>query len=140
MTAARLTRLADWETRFARHITEARTEPMTWRKSDCLTLAARGVLAVTGVDLFPSGLRYSTARGAAVALRRLGYDTPADAVDDRLPRTPVAMARRGDVAAIVRGDAVTCGCVTGRHVFVPTESLPAFVPLTDASIAWSVGW
>lgn len=140
VTVIELTRLEDWETRFAAHVSVARSEPMEWRKSDCLTLAARGVHAVTGANLLPGSLRYTTARGAAMALRRMGYDTPADAVDDRLPRVAVALARRGDVAAVIRDGAVTCGSVTGRHVFVPTDGLPAFVPLTEASVAWRVGW
>lgn len=139
MDAKRLTRLPDWELRLTDYVSGIVGKPLVWGETDCLMLAAFGVLAVTGTDLRPPRLRYRTERGAVQALARRGYDGPVAAVDARLERIAPVFAQRGDVAAIIRDGTETCGIVTGSGLLVPTKSVPTFMPAVAASVAWKVG-
>lgn len=74
-----------------------------WRRGrDCVSFALGAVEAQTGVALLADIALWSTRREAVAVARALGGLEAA--IDARMERTPAALARRGDVAAL--GDAV----------------------------------
>lgn len=115
-------RLPDWETRLHDFLRQREGACHTWGATDCCLNAADAVLAITGEDpAIEFRGRYTTAIGAARALRRYGEGTIEATLDAKFPIVGRAFARRGDLVlvdelvAIVIGDqAVAIGdTVTG---------------------------
>lgn len=81
---------------------EARTRtPFAWGddRQDCVSFAAACVLVQTGVDLIARvGHSWSTARGAARVLKRVGGVV--GAADLALERIAIGRAMRGDVGLV----------------------------------------
>lgn len=129
--------LRDYDALVAFLDTHART-PFAWWDFDCVTCAAQGVEAQTGVDPLTPVLprRWRTARGAARALHLVGG--LAAAVDLALPRVAVGSAMRGDVGLVER--------LNGRQSLVLVEGDlvvgPGFdglvrLPRAAVLVAWS---
>lgn len=129
-------RLPGWEAELARQIERARDVPFRWGLHDCATWAFDVRLALTGQDAAVAwrGL-YSTERGAARMLRRLGHDTLAGLCRAILgdPIQPLC-AQRGD---IVLADGAIGVCVGGAGVFVAREGFTSR-PMGAAAMAWKV--
>ena len=97
-----MTRLPDWADRLNQLVAARREAPFVWGKHDCSMWAADCVLAVEGRDIgAPFRGKYSTAFGAARALRRYGsVSTPVEVVDRELgERLPMHRALLGCVVA-----------------------------------------
>lgn len=98
-------------------------------------------LAVLGRD-YAKGHRgkYRSAKGAALYLRRLGFDSPAAMLDTLFEERPVAKARRGD---LVLSDAGVPGvCLGSKAAFIGmTDEREGLItlPRTSWVRAWSVG-
>lgn len=129
-------RRPDWPVRLDAFIEQRRRTPFAWGVHDCCQFAREGVRALTGVDPAKGwGLRrYTTAKGAASTLKRLGgvAAIPERAGCMRLPR--VALAQRGD---IVEREGVLGICV-GAHVAMPGATGLIFTSLLDCTSAWRV--
>lgn len=113
--------------------------PFAWgaRANDCAGFAANGVRAVTGRDLIRElGVSWTTALGAARVLKRLGgLDGACDRV---MPRTPPAMARRGDVALVDGAEGPTLALVEGETLAAPGASGVVRFPRAAARLCWSI--
>lgn len=125
--------------RLAAAIAAARARPFAWGANDCVTWAADVRLALTGEDLATGWRgRYSTPRGAARLIRRMGFRSLTAAVTAALgaPLPSVLMAQRGDV---VREGAVEAfGICAGRMaLFLSPDGLTER-PIEDCGMAWRV--
>ena len=129
-------RLPGWEAALAAAVDDARSRPFQWGAHDCATWAFDVRRALTGQDAAQDWRgRYSTAKGAAKVLRRLGFDSLAG----------LSSAIMGDAIqplSAQRGDIVLCEaalgvCVGSMAVFVAESGLTAR-PLSGAAMAWRV--
>lgn len=131
-----LRRRSDWPSRLDAYIEQRRRMPFAWGMQDCCQFAREGVRAITGADPAKGwGLRrYTTARGAASTLKRIGG---VSALPARAGLEPVrvALARRGDV---VEREG-TLGICIGAHVAFAGEGGLIFTPVLDCTSAWRVG-
>jgi len=136
-------RLPDWPARLAALMDETLGLPFAWGRHDCVTFAARAVLAVTGEDHLQGTPQWVNARAAARALQAMGGFEAA--VSKRLgPPVSILQARRGDLVLMphraVRGRwpgalAVCFGNLCGA----PGHDRLSLRPLADASLCWRVG-
>lgn len=110
-------RRADWEARLHDFLLVRGGACHTYGATDCCLNAADAVLAMTDVDIAADFRgRYTTAGGAARALKRYGAGTLEATIDGMLPTIGPAFARRGDlvqtqdlVAIVIGADAVALG-------------------------------
>lgn len=88
--------------RLADEIAAARARPWAWGVHDCATFAGRTARAILqGPCAWEARLgRHATELGGARVMRRDGVTDVAAWWDLDAPRIPVAMAMRGDVAAV----------------------------------------
>lgn len=82
-----------------RYLAERRSVPFAWgsRANDCVSFYAGGAQAMAGVDPI-DGLSWTTARGAARVIKRLGGFEAA--ISSRLSPIAPALALRGDAAGV----------------------------------------
>ena len=112
-------RLPDWEARLGAYLAEARDTPFAYGVHDCALHGGSVVLAITGEDhAAPFRERYSTALGAARALRTIGAGSLEATFDSHLEEKPVAFAARGD---LVMADGAIGVCIGGDALFVGQE-------------------
>ncbi len=110
--------------------------PFAWgrRANDCVSFAGAAVRAQTGVDVLADLPSWTTAIGAARALKHVGgLET---AVSARLVSVPLALAARGDVALV---DARTLMIIEGHTLVGPGPSGLVRRPRADMVRAWSAG-
>lgn len=132
-----LTRLPDWEERFAALLAEARDRPHAYGGHDCLLFCAAVVEAITGTDWGSEHRgRYRTEAGSTRYLRRLGFDSAEAMIDSLLPERPVAFARRGD---LVLAGGIPGACVGGTALFVGQEEDRAGL-VREPRAAWAKAW
>lgn len=144
MVQQHLTRRADWRARLAEALNLQRAQGFTWGRHDCaLGLAGGAVEAMTGTDIAaPWRGRYSTALGAARALKRDGFETLGDLVATLLPEhvSPL-MARPGDIGLMAAkgpiGEAL--GVIDVSTFFVLTETGHGHRSKTEITRAFRVG-
>jgi hypothetical protein len=136
-------RLPDWPARLHEFVDGVKRSPFGWGGSDCLIgWAADAVLAMTGEDIAaPWRGKYKTARGAAGALKRAGFDNLADGLATVLPEIHLSRARLGDLAAIPDDGPFgwSLGIVNGETILVRGETAMGTVPLDRATRAFRVG-
>ena len=72
------------------------SEPFEWAVSDC-AFWADIVRDLTGFDPIWDGRDYTDGPSAMIALRRAGYHSVLELLEDRLIEIPIAMAGRGDL-------------------------------------------
>jgi hypothetical protein len=134
-----MTRLPDWHARLVALIEMRKTEPFSWGVNDCCLWAADAVMAMTGHDP-AAGIRgtYSTARGAALALRRIGGMAGAGARCGA--EIPPLCAQVGDVGIVSSDDSPReSGAVCiGEHWLVVVKRGLGLVELHAARKAWRV--
>lgn len=142
-----LKRFEDWPARLQAYLTECRDATFVWGKLDCALFAAGAVRAMTGKDFSAPFLgRYSTERGANIALARYGQAKGSISLKETvigflgLPVSKLK-AQRGDVIGF-RGDAgFTLGVadLSGTHfvALTPTQGLVR-LKISSAVTAWRV--
>jgi hypothetical protein len=115
---------------------ERRTDGVfNWSGSrDCVAFAARCVLSVSGVDARGS-LRWSSKREAKALIDAEGGLEKA--MDGRLSRTPIALAMRGDVAAVADAEmGIRLMIVEGATLVGPGSNRLERLPRSEMIIAW----
>lgn len=95
-------RLEGWERRLFGVIEDARARPYVLGEHDCFRVACRVIEALTGIDRWPEFRGYKTRREALrnIATRGKSFTEAGDWFFG-VPNMPPALARRGDIAAIV---------------------------------------
>lgn len=121
-------RLRGWELRLVEVIEDHGAAPFVWGKSDCLTLCADVVLALTGED--PMQLYRGSYSSAAEARRLLGSEGFADvgeALAAQFEEVAPAMARRGDIGIVETqvGSRTVPGSVVVTGANIVGKSAPA---------------
>lgn len=141
-----LVRVGDWEARLNALLAQRRDVLFTWGATDCCMFAADAVLAMTGVDAAAEFRgRYTTAGGAARALKRHGAGELAATIDAKFESVAPAFVRRGDLVAVdhdALGTAIGV-CIGADAVFVGLEAgedgdTPGLVRVPRAG--WRSGW
>lgn len=131
-------RLPGWHARLIALIEARKTAPFAWGSNDCCLWAADAVLAMTGTDP-AADLRgtYSTARGAASALRQVGGMAGAGARCGA--EIPPLCAATGDVGLVSSNGERDAGavCIGEQWLAVVRNGL-GLVELTAARRAWRV--
>ena len=114
-------RLPDWEQRLADFLVRHEHRPFEWGEWDCILFACAAADAMTGHDAAAAYRgRYTTRRGAARILRRLGQGTLLATVDHEFPAKPVARAIRGD---LVWHAGCVGICMGGSAIFLTDPAL-----------------
>lgn len=114
-------RLRDWEALLGAYLTEARAREFAWGSNDCALFACGAAAAITGEDKAAEYRgTYSTRKGSAAALRRLGKGTLIATLNDLYPRKPVSRALRGDLVWFRASVGV---CLSGDAAFVSEARL-----------------
>jgi len=134
-----VTRFDNWPMLLSAYLTERRTMPFAWGSNDCLTFAAKGVLAMTGQDFSANYPAYETeAEATALLNANGGYSGIISAcLGDGTDKFKTA--RRGDVALVMMGNP-SAGLVddTGQRIAVLVPSGLIRVPLSRALRIWGV--
>ena len=116
-------------------LAERRDMPFAWGLNDCATFIGEAVLAHTGQDILDGPL-WASRGGAARRLKSEGGLKRA--LDARLTRIPVALAKRGDVAGVPRGKRLNLMIVEGDTLVGPGANGLERLPRTAMTRAWSV--
>lgn len=127
-----------WEERLIGAVAGHMATPFAWGISDCFRMMMDSVEAVTGEDPYRGERgRYSSERGAALRIRRNGFDDLEAMIADRFPRVPMALAQRGDLA-IIAGDEVAGGVVIGAEIAAKSRQGVIRIPLDPGYSYFSV--
>ncbi|MBI1246168.1 MAG: hypothetical protein GC202_14295 [Alphaproteobacteria bacterium] len=118
-------------------------QPFAWGSSDCLSLAADMVEALTGVDPMKGLRRYRSAAGAARVLSGLGFSDLEAAIAAVLPAQSLTLARRGDIGVLAQdggnGRLISTVLVAGEMAFGRTPAGRIAVPVLNLKSAYRVG-
>ncbi len=133
-----------WVSAYHAAIEEVRRTPFSWSSHDCVVgLAARVVLAITGIDLAAQWRgQYDDAISAYRVLQELGCSTVADLAANFLPEYEhQAQAHLGDIAAIPTDTLFghVLGVFNGENVAVLTEQGLGWYPRRAVTRAFRVG-
>ncbi len=113
-------RLPDWPDRLIAYLADERARPFVWGASDCITLWAGAVAAMTGVDPVARWRGYCSMAHGLRMMRHDGLASVRDYVAARFPEIPVAAAGRGD---LVYPDAAGVSEIMGPAVVVGAEAI-----------------
>ncbi|GAB4527868.1 MAG: hypothetical protein Tsb0010_10610 [Parvularculaceae bacterium] len=121
-----------------RFIEAYRDKPFVWGARDCGTFAADWVRAQTRRDIWLPYAGYSTAMGAALALRRRGHADIGDALSEALDEKPVAKAAPGDVVTVDTRDGHAAGILSFAVVYVMSPGGVAMFDPARVTRAFSI--
>lgn len=132
-------RFDNWPLLLSAYLTQRRAMPFEWGSNDCLTFAAKGVHAMTGVDFSADYPAYSTEAEAIDLINQHGGVEAIITAALGEGTDKVLTAQRGDVALITIGDPVA-GLVddTGQRIAVFIRGGLIRIPITRASKLWRV--
>lgn len=139
-------RVPNWQAHLDGLLVCADQSSFCWGVNDCALFAADGVRVQTGLDLAaPFRGRYTTAIGAARALKRYGSGDLFTTIDDFLGRvgagrTTLSFAHRGDVVVMPGCDGLAAGLVdlSGRMIVTTSPDGLIRLPIADAVVAWGI--
>lgn len=133
-------RLENWPTLLADYFSSRYDAPFVWGVNDCCLFAADGVLAITGTDIAAAYRgKYDSAIGALKILA--DYDGSVIAIIDKhvkLPRTTLALARRGDLVAFEQEGEMALGICCGDRSAFPGKRGLTFRPTLKCKVAWKI--
>jgi hypothetical protein len=127
------TRLPDWSARLNDYLTDCRREgiALDWEYNNCMTFGLGGVEAITGVNLYPEGLDFSSPEGAYKALQKLGHKDLVQALLAHFDEIPTAYAQRGDLCL---GPARSASDLTDYSLL----GMPYAVGIVDMPVYWAL--
>ena len=130
-------RLPDWEERLHAFLDDNAVRVFEWGQWDCGLYVTAAAAAQTGVDLGkPFRGTYTTAKGAAEALRAIGAGTLQRTITALFGAPiPTAQAQRGDIIMDGRNAGI---CMGGHGLFLTEEGFEK-QPRTAWTKAWAVG-
>ena len=131
-------RLPDWQTRMEAFVRERTDAPFVWGVNDCAIFASDFVMAVTGQDPAPAGLRkHRTAKQAYRSIERHG-GLPAIATLALGEPIGAAFAGVGDVVLVSAGKRDALAICNGATALTPSAIGLVAVPMAGARMAWRV--
>ena len=133
-------RIAGWEKNLNETIERYRLEPFAWGTNDCFTFAVKCEEAVCGKTRFPELYKaeYTNHFGSMRAFMREGYYGMIDCLHQRLDEIDMAVAQRGDWAAIGTPDGLAVGVLTGDKIAVTGEKGLLFFDYAQSVKAWRI--
>lgn len=135
-----LTRREGWPDGLFATIARHRRAPFVWGETDCATLFADCVAAVTGVNPLSEINGWSSEAEALKRLSDQGFTSMAEFCDNRFPTIPVSAARRGDLVLPASPPPLMCpAIVTGAEAVSRDRSGWVVAPLGLMAFAWKVG-
>lgn len=129
-------RRADWPERLIAYLSERKRRAFAWGPyaHDCCSFGAGGVAAITGRDVMADVPAYASAEEAdALLTKPLG-----DWLDERFPRRPIGLARRGDIALATLKGQDTVMIVEGDTLVGPGARGLVRLPRSEMRAAWAV--
>jgi hypothetical protein len=133
----RLKRKPGWQERLTALVAEREHLPFAPGVNDCVLFAADCVLAVTGVDLVPEGVRgaYSDEKGMLRMQQQVG--PLRDLAAERLGAvvSPL-LAQVGDVAAVAFNGREALAVCLGQFFLAPGAVGLVQIPRTEALVVW----
>lgn len=131
------TRLNDWPARLLDYLTQRRGRAFEWGPyaHDCCSFGAGGVAAITGRDVMADVPAYSSAAEPATLLQQQPLS---EWLDERFPRRPVGLARRGDIALATLKGQDTVMIVEGDTLVGPGARGLVRLPRSEMRAAWAV--
>jgi hypothetical protein len=140
VTAAIVERLPNWRPRLDEYLDGIEGRPFEWLSLNCGFFAADCVIAETGLDFAPEFRgKFTTEKGAALALRRAGFVSVVDVAAARLPEIPPDTARYGDVAAVLVDGRPALVLVNRASLICMSAAGKAALPSDRAYRAFRVG-
>ena len=132
-----MTRYHDWEARLNDYLAAMRGQPFIYGALDCALFACGAVEAMTGVDPAAQyrGI-YSTEKGAAKVLRKLGKGTLEATFDDAFSTCPAGFVQRGDL--VWSGERVGVSIGHAALFIGELNGKPDLIPEPRAT--WVKGW
>lgn len=129
-------RRADWPERLIAYLAQRRDRRFKWGpyEHDCCSFGAGGVKALTDVDVMADVPPYASAEQADLLLAK----PIADWLDERFPRRPIGMARRGDIALATLDGQDTVMIVLGATLIGPGRRGLVELPRSAMRAAWAV--
>ena len=133
-------RIAGWEKNLNETIERYRLEPFAWGTNDCFTFSVKCEEAVCGKTRFPELYKaeYTNQFGSMRAFMREGYYGMIDCLHQRLDEIDMAVAQRGDWAAIGTPDGLAVGVLTGDKIAVTGEKGLLFFDYAQSVKAWRI--
>lgn len=131
-----LKRVENWEQALHVALESHLARPFEWGVSDCSTMAADAVLAVTGEDLLPVRDWTSRESAAEAAKARGGLAAAVNAV---LPPVGVLSAQRGDIGLWRQGLVSALVVCTGAGFVGKTVNGRLHVARSAVLMAWASG-
>jgi hypothetical protein len=132
-----LVRFDDWDIRLVAHLEARERTPFAWGKTrqDCCSFGNGCVIALTGFDAMADIPDYATAAEADLILA-----TPLEELmDARFARTPIGLARRGDLGIAELNTLDTLMIVEGATLVGPGKRGLVRVPRSQMRAAWAIG-
>lgn len=131
-------RLPDWQTRMEAFVAQRLYAPFAWGTNDCAIFASDCVMAITGQDPAPPGLRkHATAKQAYRAIARHG-GLPAIATQALGQPIAPLCANVGDVVLVPVGKRDALAICNGATAMAPSAHGLVAVPMANAVMAWGV--
>lgn len=130
-----------WERRLASFIEENADRPHSYGRFDCIMFPLGAAQAITGIDKAKRHRgKYEGQTGALRYLKKLGFETPEQALDSILTPKSASFAQRGDV--VLAKDGIPAVCMGGYALSAGQEGDReglVRVPREDWVKAWEVG-
>lgn len=135
-----ISRIVGWEASLTDMIETYRWLPFEWGKNDCFTFAVKCEHAICGKTRFPElySAKYTNQFGSMRAFMREGYYGMIDCLHQRLDEIDMAVAKRGDWAAVGTTHGLAIGVVTGDKIAVTGEHGLVFLPYSSAVKSWRI--
>lgn len=131
-------KLHDWQIRYEAFLLERTNVPFVWGANDCATFAADCVMAITGIDPAPKGLRkHTTALQASRVLKRHGGLSGIATAALGEP-VPVSQAQVGDVLLVPMQGREALAICNGATAFGPSAYGLTSVDVGTALKCWRV--
>ena len=129
-----------WEARLNEHLEACARTPFAWGSHDCITFAARGVVAAGGPDLMGCIARPWNRRRAMLFVDLLGgvggCITALARVANMLPVVP-GYALRGNLVLVDNNGQPAAGVVVGSTVAIVSDPGFALRPFRTITQAWA---
>lgn len=134
-------RHSQWPERLAAAIEAVRGEAFAWGESDCFSMLAECVEAVSGTALYPECRgAYRDLAGAKALLAEHGFSDMAALCGSLGVEIPTAEASRGDVGVFADAGELSAAVCMGRLWACRSKGAGlAWVPRSFVKRAWRIG-